>query len=649
MPAALKIYPPTCWIDGLENATCRVVSHRQGLGDVPDEVVIRVTGLHQSQARFLNGRAVYVYRGEPAQYVFAGRVRRNRRQSPESDTAATVVATDVRHDLAGALCGMYGIGEFQPEGGFNGVGYKLEFNPDGLPNRMPTPVVGPSNGTPGWMNLPCPVYRFSEPGRGSYWRWKDVLTFLLAWYVPTNLMAWDALQIDATEAFEGQARIEDLYGMPVTEAISKILHAMGLSWTVRYDIRSSNAISSASTAPQFWVVGNGVSAPLTRNLHIAPPPVSGSVASTIPAFDNPDGQGLLVTGWELDEDDTQAFNHVEIHADPDIVESTWYWNVDISPDSLTPIQADADFCLTLAQNPSQLGAFGTLMSVEGLTSARHLTHTETYPLSYADTVQVKWLERLHHTSPELAAAERLTGDTYGKKPRAADNVYIRSHARYTGTTLINGPLAIEDWRRVKSGFVIDFDRGVISFQSTVMLYPHAVASDESEPEEFDMATAVTNDDVEVAFTVASRMPRNHVGTYHAYYFPPGSQAMPGHFTRIVRLRRTGRYGREDAMIHDPLVADGYEDGHTVFSPTAEVLETPTTDMEARMVLVLQQMRARWQATLQLSRAPAIYIGDAVSIVGHDPGFPADDIVRVVSVSTDYEHMKTAIRVANSML
>jgi len=254
MPSLARLPPPVLRIENYENYVdpARVVmgALTEGLDDTPATLTLSFPADPAAPLSLLQNARVIVTVDD--RYVFVGHIRRVSRSGSGLDRSVTAVAYDARHTMSGRIVGQYGIGEIPTKGGWYGVGYDCEFNPDGKPNKTPYPcLVAPSRGVR-FEN----VYRFARPGHheADWWYNIDVLLWLLNWYAAADVVEIDTDALNSIATLASLCTVRDVNATPLPRALTTVLRSCGLRWTIRYDNRDCNVIGESEPVGVFTVL-----------------------------------------------------------------------------------------------------------------------------------------------------------------------------------------------------------------------------------------------------------------------------------------------------------------------------------------------------------------------------------------------------------
>lgn len=678
MPAPWSTDTPGVIAEGLTGtaATVRVLSLSPGLGDDPDQCQLHLTNLTYDQVTHLNGKKVIVYRGNPAQYVFVGWIRRTSRRGPAGASEAYCWATDCRGDLDAIIIGQSDMGEMP--GGFFGVGSNVVFNPDNLPNRQLLPRVKNVQGGIFFDN----VFRFAEPGLGEYWTIRDALLTLINWFVEPGMFTVDTTQFDAHAALiDVHLSGLSVEFMPVSHAITAILKQMGFTWTLRFDRRDSNLCPTDAVVPQLVIMGQDIAAPVTYGAWLSGPPSGQSQLFPqqlpIPVVDTVDT--VLVNDWQMDESIDQSVARTEVVGEEDVVEILWeYRNGDEEHGTMSemdvPSTMQKEFAYAIQQAPAYFANndallyYGAAGNWTGMLPAGATALQQQEANATVNTVRVPWLRKLRSPAGDDAA-------TYwddSSQGEAADCLYIFTQASYdtaAAAALASGYADLDTAmkndvtgtkpRRLKGGFKIDPKHGVIYFAKTVKYWADGDDVGFGDPGEEIELDAIP---YRVYFSCACKVPRRTTVT--AFNEAPH----PYTRTRVVRPRQLKAYMRHSAMFaeggdelnppyyngvpaawENSVTGTGYTErlASGVGEPVTRIID-PTAELTTRLTVIHSAAGVRrFRGNIVFSRAPWINLGDRIQWPYLNPGFP--QYTRVFAVQTDFTKMQTTIEVDETFL
>ena len=641
MPFSPKLPTPVLRIDGYENYVdierVTMGELREGLDGTPSSLTLSFPADPEWPLAFLQNARVIVTVAD--QYIFVGHIRLVRRAGSGQDRSVVATAYDCRHTMSGRIVGQYGIGEIPTTGGWWGVGYDIEFNPDGKPNKTPYPcLAAPATG----IRFED-VYRFARPGHteADWWYNIDVLLWLLNWYTDETVVAIDTAALNSIATLASMCTVREVNEAPLPRAITAVLRSCGLRWTIRYDNRDSNTLGEAEPVGVFTVIGGTVTAPATRALYIP------SVKAPAPTTQGQHDQ-YLCDEWEVEDNTLDVADRTEAHADGCLYETTWaaYPADNIKPEGETalPLLALADACddkqyaYMYVQNLDALctdaalyagGAGGLPYDGVAYPPGDPLYNYASW--QYANTIPVRWMKALLPVDADGTACAWQFDPEAGNCARAIDNVFVKSTAA-----------GVTTWTRVKSGVRIDYDDGKVYLKEKLGL-DSPLGADDSEEVTFDAAP-------QLKVTVCSVLPLHRVKASSESTIVMGQPML-----RMLHIRRLYRALALNAEQVTSASAN---------SNTAVVLHSGTTavavrDIDSELQQRLDDLVAA-EALGSVRRSGAFtlphvttaagmpHIGDEVTFRDYNPGMPATGS-RIVAVLFDLQTLAHRITAVDAFL
>lgn len=641
MPSLARLPPPVLRIENYENYVdpARVVmgALTEGLDDTPATLTLSFPADPAAPLSLLQNARVIVTVDD--RYVFVGHIRLVRRSGSGLDRSVTAVAYDARHAMSGRIVGQYGIGEIPTKGGWYGVGYDCEFNPDGKPNKTPYPcLAAPSRGIR-FEN----VYRFARPGHheADWWYNIDVLLWLLNWYAADDVVEIDTDALNSIATLASLCTVRDVNATPLPRALTTVLRSCGLRWTIRYDNRACNVIGESEPVGVFTVLGATVTAPASHAIYIP------SLSAPRPTVQRPRDEHLC-DDWEVEDNTLEVADRTEAHADGCLYETTWaaYPPTNVRPEGETAlpllVQAttsdDKQYAYMYLQNLDGLCDDATLYAggAAGVPydGASYPPGDPLYNYALweaANTIPVKWLKTLLPVSASGRACSWVIDPDAGNEGRAIDNLFVKSVAD-----------GVTEWTRVKSGAKIDYDEGKVYLKGTLGL-DSPLGADGTESVSFASAPLVK-------FTVCSVLPLHRVSASDE-----SAIVMPQPMVRMLHIRRLYRV----LALNAEQVTSASADTNTAVVLHSGATATTVRDVDTELAQRLADLLAaealgsvRRSGTFSLPQITSYegmpHIGDEVTFSSYNPGMP-DSGSRVVAVVFDLQTLAHRITAVDAFL
>lgn len=282
----------------------KVIRFSDGVGAQPRPALIQLP-LNDATTNvdWDNGHEVKIFRD--SKLVWRGHTTDSSGSIGGTANSIEIEALDIRHAMDRQPIGAYGVGPTATRGGWPQVGYDLEFNPGGVPNKSASPSSSD-------------VPEFDSTSSAEAWTYADILQFLHYWYVDDDICAYRSGLW--TGPFKNEAVSIRMSVASALDAIDRVVRIAGGNISLHHSTASGQSF--------------------LRPVHPQISLTASYVASLAGPGDEVDMSTLSATNVKWSRSSRSLYDRIEIHSGYDIVETSYESGAALNVMPLLKIEGD---------------------------------------------------------------------------------------------------------------------------------------------------------------------------------------------------------------------------------------------------------------------------------------------------------------------